>query len=148
MNRPSSRLPSAVLALTLCLALTVLTPLASAAEGTIDYEHESEQAFEQQLASRQIRSAIINKEVRSVRVTLTDGRHVLGRYPKGQEPATFARLKANGVTVTVLTKTQANKVLKEAPKPHKIRYIAGGVLIVVILIVVAVLVVNRRRRQD
>jgi uncharacterized protein GlcG (DUF336 family) len=146
VNRPTRALTGFALAIFLASA-----PLASgalAAEAKIDYTHESEAAFEQQLASKQIRSAIVNKRLRTVRVTLKDGAHVLGRYPKHQAPRTIARLKAQGATVTVLAKKQAEQEVGKKPKHHKIRYIVGGVLIVVILIVGAVLLVNRRRRRD
>jgi hypothetical protein len=136
------------LALAVCLAVGLLAPAAPAAEAKVDYAHESEAAFEQQLASKQIRSAIVNKRLRTVRVTLKDGTHVLGRYPKHQAPQTIARLQAQGATVTVLAKKQAEQEAGKKPKHHKIRYIAGGVLIVVILVVGAVLLVNRRRRRD
>jgi Flp pilus assembly protein TadB len=136
------------IALAVCLALGLLAPAALAAEAKVDYTHESEAAFEQQLASKQIRSAIVNKRLRTVRVTLKDGTRVLGRYPKHQAPQTIARLQAQGATVTVLAKKQAEQEAGKKPKHHKIRYIAGGVLIVVILVVGAVLLVNRRRRRD
>jgi hypothetical protein len=136
------------LALAVCLAVGLLAPAAPAAEAKVDYAHESEAAFEQQLASKQIRSAIVNKRLRTVRVTLKDGTHVLGRYPKHQAPQTIARLQAQGATVTVLAKKQAEQEAGKKPKHHKIRYIVGGVLIVVILVVGAVLLVNRRRRRD
>jgi hypothetical protein len=145
-----NRLPTALtgIALAVCLALGLLAPAALAAEAKVDYTHESEAAFEQQLASKQIRSAIVNKRLRTVRVTLKNGTHVLGRYPKHQAPQTIARLQAQGATVTVLAKKQAEQEAGKKPKHHKIRYIAGGVLIVVILVVGAVLLVNRRRRRD
>jgi hypothetical protein len=136
------------LALAVCLAVGLLAPAAPAAEAKVDYAHESEAAFEQQLASKQIRSAIVNKRLRTVRVTLKDGTRVLGRYPKHQAPQTIARLQAQGATVTVLAKKQAEQEAGKKPKHHKIRYIVGGVLIVVILVVGAVLLVNRRRRRD
>jgi hypothetical protein len=136
------------LALAVCLAVGLLAPAAPAAEAKVDYAHESEAAFEQQLASKQIRSAIVNKRLRTVRVTLKDGTHVLGRYPKHQAPQTIARLQAQGATVTVLAKKQAEQEAGKKPKHHKIRYIVGGVLIVVILVVGAVLLVNRSRRRD
>lgn len=146
MNRLTRAL--AGLALAACLGLGLLAPGALAAEAKTDYAHESEAAFEQQLASKQIRSAVVNKRLRTVRVTLKDGTHVLGRYPKHQAPQTIARLQAQGATVTVLAKKQAEQEAGKKPKHHKIRYIAGGVLIVVLLIAGAVLLVNRRRRRD
>jgi ATP-dependent Zn protease len=131
------------------LALSGLAGIALAAEGTIVYTHESEAEFAKQLAAKQVKSVEINKRLRTMRVTLADGRHVLASYPKKQEPQTAARLQAHGVSVTVLSKGDAEKELgKKKSSHHKIRYIVGGVLVIVILVVVAVLVVNSRRRRD
>jgi ATP-dependent Zn protease len=137
------------LILAVSLALSGLAAVALAAEGTIVYTHESEADFAKQLAAKQVKSVEINKRLRSMRVTLADGRHVLARYPKKQETQTAARLQAHGVAVTVLAKSDAEKEAKaKKPAKHKIRYIVGGVLILVIVIVVAVLVFNSRRRRD
>jgi hypothetical protein len=131
--------------------LLVLAPLAAgagAAEGTVTYKHESEAEFRQQLAARKIQRAIVNKRLRTLRLTLTDGTHVLAAYPKHEEPATVTRLKGAGVTVTILSKSAASKEAKEAKHGHHIRYIIGGIVVVVIVIVAVVLLVNRRRRQS
>lgn len=131
------------------LALSGLAPVALAAEGTIVYTHESEAEFAKQLAAKQVKSVEINKRLRTMRVTLADGRHVLARYPKKQEPQTAARLQAHGVSVTVLAKSDAeNEAKAKKPAHHKLRYIVGGVLVLVLVIVVAVLAVNRRRGRD
>jgi len=126
-----------------------LLPAGSAAAGepAIHYTRESLQEYEKQLAGGQIAAVTINKFVRSVRVTLKDGRYVLATYPKHEEPAVAAALKAKGVAVTVLSPEVAQKEAKSKPVKHKLRYIAGGILIVVIVIVVGVLLVVRRRRQ-
>jgi len=112
---------------TLALALAVSVALCSlgssvapAADGAIVYTHESEADFAKQLAAKQVKAVEINKRLRTMRVTLADGSHVLASYPKKQEPQTH----------------------------HKIRYIAGGVIVLVILIVGGVLLVNRRRGRD
>jgi uncharacterized membrane protein len=147
MNRPTRAITS--IALAVCVALGLLAPGALAAEGTTTYTHESEAAFQQQLASKQIQSATVNKRLRTLRLTLKDGTHVLARYPKKQEPQTVARLKARGVAVTVLGKTASEKEAKaKKPVHHKLRYIVGGVVIAVIVIVGLVLLVNSRRRRD
>jgi hypothetical protein len=147
MNRPTRVFTS--LALALCLALTPLVAVASAAEGTIVYRHESEAEFRRQIAAKKIKSAVINKRLRSVRVTLTDGTHVLARYPAHQEPQTIARLEAAGIPVSVLGKATAEKEAKaKKPVHHKLRYIVGGVVIALIVIVGGVLLINRRRQQD
>jgi ATP-dependent Zn protease len=131
------------------LALSGLAAVALAAGGTIVYTHESEAEFAKQLAAKQVKSVEINKRLRTMRVTLADGSHVLASYPKKQEPQTAARLQAHGVSVTVLSKGAAEKeVGKKKSSHHKIRYIVGGVLVIVIVVVVAVLVVNSRRRRD
>ena len=72
---------------------------ALAAEGAIDYVHESEADFAKQLAAKEVKAVTINKRLRTMRVTLADGRHVLATYPKKQEPQTAARLKARGALV-------------------------------------------------
>lgn len=146
MNRPSR----AFLGLTLALVVAVapLAAVASAAEeGAIVYTHESEAQFQQQLAAKKVKSVIINKRVRSLRVTLTDGTHVLAGYPAHQEPQTAARLRANGVNVTVLSKAAAKDEAKPKPVHHKRRYIAGAVLVVLIVIAGAVLLIRRRRQR-
>jgi hypothetical protein len=134
--------------LALCLALGLLAPTALVAAATIDYKSESEATFAQQLAKREVASVTVNKRLRTLRVTLKDGTHVLARYPKRAEPSTVARLRANGVSVTVLTGSQAAKQQPKQSAHHKIRYIAGGVVIVVIVIVGLVLLLNRRRERD
>lgn len=147
MNRPTRAFTG--LALALFLALTPLVAVASAAEGTIVYKHESEAEFSQQIAAKKIKSAIINKRLRSVRVTLTDGTHVLARYPAHQEPQTIARLEAAGIPVSVLGKATAEKEAKaKKPVHHKLRYIVGGIVIALIVIVGGVLLINRRRQAD
>jgi ATP-dependent Zn protease len=138
-----------VFALVASLALCGLSATALAAESTIAYTHESEADFAKQLAAKQVKSVEINKRLRTMRVTLADGSHVLASYPKKQEPQTAARLQAHGVSVTVLSKSDAEKEAgKKKSSHHKIRYIAAGVLVLVILIAGAVLLVNRRRRRD
>ena len=144
MSRASSRLRQG-LALLVCL--TVAAPLA-AARGAVSYRHESEAEFTQQLASRQIASATINKRLRTIRVTLKDGRHVLAKYPPRQEPRVLAELRAKGVQVSVLGKAQAVAEEKKVPKKHKLRYIIGGVLIAIVVVVGGVLLYNRTRSRD
>jgi hypothetical protein len=130
----------------LCLALAILAPAAGAAESTTAYTHEGVKAFEQQLAGGQIQSATFNKRVRSLRLILKDGKHVLYRYPPKQEPALAAKLASKGVPVTVLKPAEAAKEAKKVPVHHKLRYIAGGILLAVIIIVGAVLLIDRRRK--
>jgi|SRR5665213_1442334 len=130
-----------------CLGcLFVLTAaVASAAEPAVTYTKESMHAYEQQLSSAQIQAATFNKKVRSLRLTLKDGRHVLVKYQPHEETKLAAALQAKSVPVTILKPAVA---AKEAAKPvhHKLRYIAGGILVLVIIVVGAVLLVDRRRK--
>jgi hypothetical protein len=152
MIGPTRHRTRAAVALLLALSLALCGLLGgvaiAAGEGTIVYTHESEAEFAKQVAAKEVESVIVNKRLRTLRATLTDGRHVLGSYPKHQEPATVARLKAHGATVTILTKQQASKEAKKGKSHRRIRYIVGGAVILVIVIAAAVLLVNRRRRRD
>lgn len=142
MKRAIARPPGAI-ALLACVVGLALSPGALAAP---TYQKESEAEFQQQLSSGQIREATINKRIRTVRITLTDGSRKLARYPPKQEPRVRSELKAKGVTVTVLTVAQAKAEVAKAPRHHKLRYIAAAVLGAVIIIVGGVLLYNRRRR--
>ena len=146
MHRPPRARTLSLLPLALCLALALLAPAASAAETTIKYEHESQQTYEQQLAGGQIKEATFNKRVRSVHLTLNDGRHVLFKYPAKAEPGIAAQLQAKHVPVTVLKPAEAAREAKKTPVHHKLRYIAGGILVAVIVIVAVVLLFDRRRK--
>jgi len=137
---------SALASLAVCLGLVVLPPLALAAEGAAAYQPESLTAFEQQLSSGQIHEATINKRVRSVRLTLKDGQHVLAKYQAHEEPKVLAELQAKRVPVSVLSKSQALKEVKKKPVKHKLRYIVGGIAIVVVVVVGAVVLIDRRRK--
>lgn len=152
MIGPTTALTRAALALMLALGLAFCGLLGgvaiAAGEGAIDYVRESEADFAKQLAAKEVKAVTINKRLRTMRVTLADGGHVLASYPKKQEPQTVSRLRAHGVKVAVLSKSEAEKQAKPKSSHHKIRYIAGGVAIVVIVIAGAVLLVNRRRRRD
>jgi hypothetical protein len=136
--------------LALCFALALLQPgSAGAAEAvTVKYTKESVPTLEGQLARHEVQAAVFNKKIRSIRVTLKNGEHVLVIYPKKQSHAFEAKIKAAHAPYTVLSDANANQELKAKPKHHKIRYIAGGILLVVIIIVGAVLIVNRRRERD
>jgi len=120
----------------------------AAEEATIDYVHESEAAFAKQLAKKEVASVTINKRLRTMRVTLKDGSHYLAQYPKKAEPQTVSRLEGKGVSVSVLSKSEAEKETTHKGKKHKLRYIVGGVLIVVILLVGGFLLYRRRGLRD
>jgi hypothetical protein len=148
---PTTARTRAALALLLAVGLAccgVLGGVALAAEGTIDYVHESEADFARQLTAKEVKEVTINKRLRTMRVTLADGRHVLATYPRKQERQTVARLQGRGVRVTILSKSEAAKEAKKKHKHHRIRYIIGAAVIAVIVIAGVVLLVNRRRRRD
>jgi ATP-dependent Zn protease len=136
------------LALAISITLGPLAPGANA-EAPITYRHETEAEFEQQIAAKKIKNAVINRSLRTVRVTLDDGEHVLGKYPRHQVPQTIARLKAAGATVSLLSKKEGERQAGKAKKhKHKIRYIVGGVVIVLIVIGGVVWLIRRRRQLD
>lgn len=141
-------LRAVLFSLFVCLAPAALAPAAGAAEGTVTvkFQHESLPVYEQQLAHDQVAAVTFNKKLRTVRVTLKNGQHVLAEYPPHQEPRLAAALAAKGVPVTILTKKEA---AKEAPKPtsHRLRYIAGAIVVVVIVVVGIVLYISRRRKR-
>jgi hypothetical protein len=149
MSRPLTTSKSSLAATCAALILLLIAAVsAGAAEVVVHYTKESPAEFEQQLSRGEIAAATLNKKVRSIRLTLKDGRHVLVKYAKRQSAAEAAKLKAHHVTVTVLTPVQANKELKAAPKHHRIRYIVAAVLVVVILLIGAVFLIRRRRERD
>jgi ATP-dependent Zn protease len=129
-----------------CLACALLASAAGAlgAESAIHYEKETLQSYQQQLAGGQIESVTINKFLRTLRVTLKNGKHVLARYAAHEESKTAAALSAKHVPTTVLSKEAATKEGGHKTK-HKLRYIAGGVVLLVIIIVGAVLLTRRKR---
>jgi hypothetical protein len=148
---PTTALTRGASALLLVVSLALcglLGAVAGTAEGATHFVYESEADFAKQLAAKEVKSVTINKRLRSMRVTLADGRQVHARYPKKQAPQTASRLRARGVAVTLLSTQEAEKEAGAKKTHHKLRYIVGGVVIVVILIAGAVLLVNRSRRRD
>lgn len=147
MNRSIRGLRSIIAAL--CLTLALLTAAASAgAAEAVHYTKESLSQFEGQMNAGQIQTAVFNKKIGSIRLTLKNGEHLLVHYGKGAAPSLEAKLKEKHVAVTVLSQAAANKQAKEAPVHHKLRYIAGGIVLAVIVVVGAVLLINRRRQRD
>ena len=140
----------AVLVVSLACA-SLLAGAVAAHAATIVYAPENFPEYQQQLAGGKIKAVTINRRLRSLRITLTDGHYVLAHYKPREQKKVDAALKLKGVPVTLLTPAEAakevgNKKLKaKKPVKHKLRYIAGGVLIVVIIIVGVVLLVRRRR---
>jgi hypothetical protein len=143
---------SLAIRITVCLASLMFASLlpaaiAAGAEAPIAYQTESYAEYQQQLAGGQIAAVTINKRLASLRTTLKDGRYVLAKYGRHEEPKAVAALQAAHVPVTVLSDTEALKEVAAKPVHHKLRYIAAGVLIVVILIAGTVLYMRRSRQH-
>lgn len=142
-SAPATALAAAAVSLLLALSL-----LPTAAQGAVSYARETFPQFEEQLASGQIQEVTINKRLRSLRITLTDGRHVLAKYAAKEEPKVTKKLKAKHVTVHVLSTTAAKAEQSKGKVHHKLRYIAGGIVIAVVVIVGGVVFYNRRKRAE
>ena len=151
MIRPTRVLKSRKIALSAaCLTFACLLAAAgtaAAAEPVVHYTKESLQEYEKQLAAGQIAAATFNKRIRSLHLTLKDGRHMLVRYAAKGEPKLAAQLKAKAIPVTVLKPAEAKSEVAKVPVHHKLRYIAGGIVVAVIVIVGIVLLVDRRRKR-
>ena len=166
MIRPTRASLSANLAASLLcvglIALLLAAPAAAAeatattaAAGTattggttvVVYKPESYAEYKAQLAASQIQSVTINKRLRSLRITLKDGRTYLAKYGPKERPQVEAALRAKRVNFAILSATAAKQEEKSKPAHHKIRYIAGGALLVVLIVVGAVLLINRRRKR-
>jgi hypothetical protein len=130
--------PAAVLAILVALALPAG---ALAAGATPTYTKESKQAYEQQLAKAEIVAVTFNKPVRSIRITLKDGKHVLYVYPKKGSAALEEALAAKGVPVSQLH----GKHKKKSSSKHTRRYVAIAIVVILILAGVAFLLFRRRR---
>src|ERR1035441_2869134 len=80
-TRASLTTKAAILLAGLSLLVLVPAALAVGAETpTIKYTPESFATYQQQLAAGKIKAVTINKRVRSLRLTLTDGSYVLAKY--------------------------------------------------------------------
>jgi hypothetical protein len=145
-TRPSAAIKTFLSLGCMSLGLLLAAAPSPAAEGPVHYQKETVQEYEKQLAGREIQAATFNKRVRSIHLTLKDGRHVLVRYAAHEEPKYAAQLRAKGVPVTILAPAQAAKEAKK-PVKHKLRYIAGGILIVVVVVVGTVLLIDRKRKR-
>jgi hypothetical protein len=115
--------------------------------GALAAEHESQQAFEKQLAAHEIEKARINKRVRHLDLTLKNGHQFTYVYPAHHEPEVDAKVSAAHISVEILSPTAAQSEVKKAPVHHKLRYIAAGILGAIVIIVLIVLVVDRRRKR-
>jgi hypothetical protein len=143
--RPISAAALAAAAVSVLLALSLLP---APARGAVGYTHESFAVYEEQLAAGQIREVTINKRLRTLRITLTDGRHVLAKYAPKEEPKVRRNLNAKHVTVHVLSSAAAKAEQSKGKVHHKLRYIAGGIVIAVLVIVGGVVFYNRRKRAE
>ena len=114
----------------------------------VHFAKESFKEYEKQLAGAQIAEATFNKRARSIHLTLKDGRHVLVRYGKGEEPKLVAQIQSKGILVTIEKPAQAAAEAKKVPVKHKLRYIVGGILVVVVVVVGAVLLIDRKRKRS
>jgi len=134
----------------LALCLVLATPASGLAATTPEYTHESKEAFQQQLAKGEIKSAEFNHKVRRLHITTKNGHLYLYHYEKKGSKALEDELKAKHIHFTVLTPSAADLEAKEHPvaKKHKIRYIVGGVVIVLIVIGLIVYFVRRRGMRD
>jgi len=139
---------AAVLACACVLGCASWAPLAAAtgASGeTQTYEPESMQAYESQLAAGEIEAVRFNPKLRSVRVTLEDGKRVLVHYQPHQEHKLAKALRAKKIEPLTI---HGKRVGENAHPPgHKLRYIVGGAIVVVLILVIAGLVFVLRRRR-
>jgi hypothetical protein len=125
----------------ICLALALPAGVFAAA-ATPTYTKESKQAYEAQLNKGEIASATFNKPVRSLRLTLKNGRHVLYTYPKKGSAALEEALAAKSVPVTQL---HGKHKKKATSSKHTRRYIALAIVVVLVLGVAGFLLARRRR---
>jgi hypothetical protein len=138
----TTRALSRVACLAAALALLLLPASALAAE------HESQQAYEKQLAAGEIVAATFNKRVRNVHLEVKTGEKYLVHYPPKDEPHILSQLQAKGVHVTILSPSAAKaEASKKGSVHHKLRYIVGGIVVGIAAIVGIVLVVDRRRKR-
>jgi hypothetical protein len=150
MTAPTqTRQLASVVMLALCMALALPATGLAASTTTPEYTKENREAFEQQLAKHEIKSAEFNHKLRSLHITLKNGNLYLYHYEKKGSPALEKELTTKHVTFTVLSPTQAEKEAKAKPaKKHKIRYIVGGVVVLLIVIGAVVYFVRRRGMRD
>jgi len=142
------RAPLPVLAVLLALVALLAGSAAAWAESTPTYTKESLSEYEAQLHGGQIESVIVNKRLRSLRITLKDGSHVFVKYGKKEGPKYYAAITAKHIPLTFLSVEAAKKEQEKASKHHKIRYIVGGVLIAALVIAAVILFIRRRRPEE
>jgi hypothetical protein len=144
----SARFGASLCAFGVCLLLLV-SLLATGAQGAPLYTKEPFKSYEEQLAAGQVKEVTINKRLRSVRVTLTDGRHVVAKYKPHEESRVRSKLVARHIPVHVLSSGEAKGIAERGKTKvhHKIRYIVGGVAIGLVVIIGAVVFYRRRGRE-
>jgi hypothetical protein len=139
-----TRLYALGLASTAAILVALAVPAGSLAAAAVPtYTKESKQAYEEQLTKGQIVTAVFNKPVRSVRLTLRDGRHVLYIYPKKTSKELEAALAAKGVSVSQLQGTGKKK--HKGSSKHTRRYVAIGIVVVLLLLGGGLMLARRRR---
>ncbi len=129
-----------------CLIGVCLAMSASALGATaIHFEPESVAALEGQLHHGQVHAISVHPAAGTghIHVSLNDGRHMTVAYASSEEAHLLAIARADGTPVAV-AKAKTKRATKAAP--HKLRYIAAGILVIVIIVVAAVLLIDRRRK--
>ncbi len=129
-----------------CLIGVCLAMSASALGATaIHFEPESVAALEGQLHHGQVHAISVHPAAGTghIHVSLNDGRHMTVAYASTEETHLLAIARADGTPVAV-AKAKTKRATKAAP--HKLRYIAAGILVIVIIVVAAVLLIDRRRK--
>jgi hypothetical protein len=134
----------------MAVSLLALALLPTGAQAAISYTKEPFKAYEEQLAAGQVQEVTINKRLRTLRVTLSNGSHVLAKYKAHEEPSVRRKLNGRHVTVHVLSSGAATAVATRGKTKvhHKIRYIVGGVVIAIVVVVGGVVLYNRRKRAQ
>jgi hypothetical protein len=145
----------AVVVLMLCAVPAAMAGLSEEPKSLGGYTAQPFATFEQELSSHKVASVVFFKKLRTIRITLKDGRKYVARYPKKQSEVWEAKIRharAVSVKATPEQQKQLEKETKAAgggkPHKHKIRYIVGGVVILLIVIGVVVLLLRRRRQVD
>jgi len=129
-------------ALAMCLMLALAATPASAATA-VHYQAESLPALKEQLARHEVHAVSFHPGTPQghIHASMNNGQHMTVLYATSEQAALVALVRADGTPVAI-----AKAKAKAAAKPHKLRYIAGGIVVVVILVVAAVLLVDRRRK--
>ena len=143
-TRLSRVLVAAACAALLACSLAVSSAAAAGAVEPQGYKAESLARFEAQLKAGEVASVRFNPKLRSVRVVLKNGEHVLAHYqPHHQLKVAKAVRAAHLPALTI----NGKQVGTSNHAGHKLRYIVGGALVVVVILVIAGIVMVMRRRR-